>query len=495
MSPVLSTSTLRPRPLAARKRTPSLIDVQLDPAQLDAVRLPPGRPLLVLGEAGHGKTTVALHRMAHLWRQAPRGTDLRACVVVPTEGLVRWLQPLLSRLGADIDVLPYDRWAGDQARKAFRDLPRRESEDGTPAVARMKRHPALRAAFDPVVRRTPAAHAKRSDLLHLFGDRALLDRVASEAAGTVTQRMIDDTLEHTRVQFSRTTEEQYAHVFDKQRLVAVDGLTLDSGTVSGDARTVDVEDYAVLFELDRLRAHLQGVAPRAPRAYDLLMIDEAQELAPLEAALVGRSLAPGGSLVVAGDAAQQVDPTVTFTSWEATMQALGFPEHERVELTVGYRCPPDVASMARHVLDPTSPVVRGDAVHEPTFADELQLAEWTARELSALVRRDRSATTAVICRGPLFARRFVERLRAGVPARLVLDGRFLVRGGVQVTTVDQVKGLEFDTVVVPDASRAVYADDAASARALYVAVTRAKHQLVLACVGPRTPLLPPPPSA
>jgi DNA helicase-2/ATP-dependent DNA helicase PcrA len=482
---------LSPRPPPARRRAPSLIDVELAPAQRDAVALPAGRSLLVLGEAGHGKTTVALHRVAHLWhaaRSAP--STLRACVIVPTEGLERWLQPLLRRLGADVEVLAYERWAREQARAAFRGLPRRESEDATPGVARLKRHPALRGVLEELAGRGRSEHARRSDLLHLFGDRAVLDRVASEAAGTVTARMIDDVLEHTRVQFSRTAEEEWSHVTDRARLVAVDGIALDVGTASGDARTIDTEDYAVLFELDRLRATARGVAPAAPRAYDLVMLDEAQELAPLELALVGRSVAPGGTLVVAGDPAQQIDPSVTFTSWEATMRELSCPDYASVTLDVGYRCPPGVVALARHVLDGVTPVPEGPAVIPLELADEAALAAWIARELSVLAPRDRTATTAVICRSPLFARRLVERIRAGTPARLVLDGRFLVRGGVQVTTVDQVKGLEFDTVIVPDATAAAYPEEGPSHRALYVAVTRTRHQLVVASVGERTRLLP-----
>ena len=450
--------------------------------------LPAGRSLLVLGEAGHGKTTVALHRVAHLWRTAP-GT-VRACGIVPTEGLERLLQPLLRKLGADIEVLAYEKWAAAQAREAFRELPRRESEDATPGVGRLKRHPALRVVLDDIARRGTQAHARRLDLLYLFGDRALLDRVAEAAEGTVTQRMIDEVLEHTHIQFSRTAEEEWAHVTDRERLVAVDGLALDVGTVSGDARSVDTEDYAVLFELDRLRAASRGVAPVPPRAYDLVMLDEAQELAPLELALVGRSVAPGGTLVVAGDPAQQIDPSVTFTSWESTMRELACEAYESVTLDVGYRCPPDVVALARHVLDGRAPAPPGPSVIPLELADETALASWIARELSALARRDRTATTAVICRSPLFARRLVERLRPGVPARLVLDGRFLVRGGVQVTTVDQVKGLEFDTVVVPDATAAAYPEEGSARRALYVAVTRTRHQLVVASVGERTRLLP-----
>jgi DNA helicase IV len=62
---------------------------------------------------------------------------------------------------------------------------------------------------------------------------------------------------------------------------------------------------------------------------------------------------------------------------------------------------------------------------------------------------------------------------------------------VQVTTVDQVKGLEFDTVVIPDATAAAYPEEGSARRALYVAVTRTRHQLVVASVGERTRLVPP----
>jgi hypothetical protein len=49
---------LSPRPLAERARGRSLFDVSLDPAQREAALRPPGGAMLVLGEAGHGKTTV-----------------------------------------------------------------------------------------------------------------------------------------------------------------------------------------------------------------------------------------------------------------------------------------------------------------------------------------------------------------------------------------------------------------------------------------------------
>jgi DNA helicase-2/ATP-dependent DNA helicase PcrA len=497
---------LSPRPHAERRRAHSLLDVTLDPAQRAAVALPAGRALLVLGEAGHGKTTVALHRLAHLWRAARASHEpLRAAVIVPTEGLARLVQPLLRRLGVDVEARTYDRWAATQARRAFRDVPRRESESTPPSVARVKRDPAVRTGLAELARHPPGridddvdaprvrsrALARRADLQHLFGDRLLLEVIA-RASGAIPPRAIDAVLEHTRVQFSPTTEEEWAHVTDRQRLVAVDRRALDEGTATGDAGTVDVEDYAVLFELDRLRGAVLGGRAAAPRLYDALIVDEAQELAPLELTLLGRSVAPGGTLVVAGDADQQTGATGTFLGWDATMREIGWADHATVQLDVGYRCPPGVVALARSILGaPASRAAGGAAARgvDPSylaFPSEQTLAADLGRAMRTLLRQDPRASIAVICRSPLTARRLAPLLSAEVSARLVFDGRFLARGPAQVTTVDEVKGLEFDVVVVPDATSADYPDTPTARRALYVAVTRARHQVVLAGVGERT---------
>jgi DNA helicase-2/ATP-dependent DNA helicase PcrA len=499
---------LVPRPRGARKRSAAVLDTELDPAQRSAVTLPPGGALLVLGEAGHGKTTVAVHRFAHLWRTSAR--PLRAAAIVPAVGLSRLMQSLLRRLGADVEVLTYDAWARAQARRAFRDLPARESETLAPSVMRLKRDPALRDALAVLAGRAPAqidddrdarvtrsrALARRADLQHLFGDRVLLDLVA-RASGALTPRMVADTLEHTRVQFSPRAEREWSHVTDRARLVAVDGRELDDATATADAGGVDVEDYAVLFELDRMRAERSGATPTAPRAHDLVLVDEAQELAPLELALIGRSVAEGGSLIVAGDADQQTDATTSFTGWAGVMRELGYPgadpagarpRYAVVRLEVGYRCPPDVAALARAIRDGGDV---GAGVSALAFADAPELAARLAREIRAFSRRDPRGSVAIVCRSPRFARALATMLHGhDLAVRLVFDGAFLVRGPVQITTVEETKGLEFDVVIVPDASASDYPESPAARRALYVAVTRARHQVLLAHVGARTPLVP-----
>jgi hypothetical protein len=489
-----------PRPRQARRRLPSLVDVRLDPAQQRAVDLPAGRALLVLGEAGHGKTTVALHRLARLVERGPR--ELCAAVVVPTDGLAGLLQPMLRRLGVDLEVLTYDRWASLRARRAFRRLPR-ESDTTPPSVMRLKRHPALRLALAELSAREPgridddpdapvrrsARRASRGDLQHLFGDRLLMERVALR--GGIPASSVLDTLDRTRIQFSPTAEQEWAHVTDRERLVPVDGPRMDEGTAYGAAGTVDVEDYAVLCELEALRAARDERRPRAAleRRYDVLMLDEAQELAPIELAMLGRTLEREGTLIVAGDAQQQTDETTLFPGWMEAMRELGRPTFETVELEIGYRCAPEIVSLARAVLHGPgagSPPV-SQAIH--AFDDDRSLAAWLTVGLRGLRRHDRRASVAVICRSPRTARRIADAFRTGdLPARLVYGGDFLPRG-LQVTTVDQVKGLEFDFVVVPDADSQSYPDDPRSRHALYVAVTRARHEAVLAHVGERSRLV------
>lgn len=494
------------RSAAQRKQAPSLIDVHLDPAQRRVVDLPASRSVLVLGEAGHGKTTVALHRLAQLVRSSQR--PLHVAVIVPSVGLERLLDPLLDELQIAADVRVYDRWAIEQARRAFPGVCRRVSESATASVIRFKRDPALRLAIEAIAQRrmarvdddraAPTRNNRglvgRGDLQHLFGDRELVMKVVQASRDPIGAHGIAELLEHTHIQFSRRSEQEYAHV-DRARLRTLDGRPIDAGTPLEDAGSIDAEDCAIAFEIDRQRAARRGRDPVVPKLFDVIVLDEAQELAPLELALLGRSLAPGGSLVVAGDADQQTDPAAFFGGWEQTMATLGVADYERVTLSVNYRCPPKVVAVAKRLIasaaltakqQPDAPVPEAASLD---YVNEAHLACWLIAELRELRRRDRRGSVAVICRLAATAQRLTRLLRHALDARLVLDGAFALEAGINVTTVDQVKGLEFDYVFVPDASRLNYPDQPSSRRALYVAVTRSRHELALGSVTVRTALL------
>jgi DNA helicase-2/ATP-dependent DNA helicase PcrA len=106
-----------------------------------------------------------------------------------------------------------------------------------------------------------------------------------------------------------------------------------------------------------------------------------------------------------------------------------------------------------------------------------------------LLEREPEASVAVVASSAETARGF-HKLLADLPeARLALDGGFTFRPGVDVTDVANVKGLEFDYVIIPDASARAYPDEPEARRRLHVAVTRTAHQLWIAATGTPSPLL------
>jgi DNA helicase-2/ATP-dependent DNA helicase PcrA len=489
------------RELASRSRPVSAqIMVELDDVQRSGVELPGDRSLLILGEAGFGKTTVALHRVAHLRAQAQAaGRPFAALVLVPTQGLVRLVTALLDRLDVrDVEIRSFTRWVSARGRQVFGDLPARDSQNAPLAVSRVKRHPALRLVLPEIISKTAAMREVETgyrdvetvttaeQLLHLFGDRALLERVAAAADGALTRRMLDQVIAHTKVLFSATTEHALGHV-DAERLRTVDGRAIDEGTPMQDAETIDVEDFAVLFEL----LHVRGQTPPEFARYDHIVVDEAQEFAPIELAVIGRALARGGSITVAGDERQQVDETIAFTNWPAVIDELGVGDRcTRLELALSYRCPPAVESFARSLFGESAArhLEPDPALTVTVTAHELELVTVLVRALLELRASDRRASVAIVARFAASARRFHAHLSKALDCRLVVDGDFRFGAGISVTCVDEVKGLEFDYVIIPDASAANYPDTNEARRALYVAATRATARLWLLWSGRASPL-------
>lgn len=492
---------LRPRPPAARKRPRSPAHVELDPAQRAAVDLPPAQSLLVLGEAGFGKTTVALHRLARLVRATPRGPGApqRALVIVPTAGLQRLVVHMLGELGVaeHIDVHTFDNWVTAEARRIFPGLPRRLSHDVDPAVSTLKRHPALRTVFAKIVAGTPAMREVRRGyrdtpetirdlLLHLFGDRDLLTEVLAHA--DLPESTIPATLAHTRVQFTPTSERALRHV-DRARLMALDGRPLDAATPFNNADTIDQEDFAVLFALHHRITGGDTTRHGALSRYQHILLDEAQELAPIELELLSRALTPTGALIIAGDERQQVDATTRFIGWPATLTELGKPDATVVSLAISYRCPPAIESAARHVLDPSHLPSADPSLLTTRHANPCHLLTALADALLPLQSEDPNLAIAIVCRHPELAEHLHARLAPLLHSRLVLDGAFSFRPGVDITCTHIIKGLEFDIVIIPDADARTYPDLPVARRALYVAMTRATDQCWLATAGPWSPLL------
>jgi DNA helicase IV len=184
-----------------------------------------------------------------------------------------------------------------------------------------------------------------------------------------------------------------------------------------------------------------------------------------------------------------------FLGWPAVMGELGIGDHERTVLTESYRCPPAVESLARSIVGRAQGPGRAQPDEAPIVwhrcASACHLASRVIEALLRLRERDRRSRIALVCRHYESAQKLYAQLARACAVRLALDGDFDFRPGAIVTCVEEVRGLEFDHVIVPDATSGSYPDDPAARRALYVAITRTMHQLWLVTTGPWSPLLRP----
>ncbi|GHH13173.1 HelD family protein [Streptomyces rubradiris] len=201
--------------------------------------------------------------------------------------------------------------------------------------------------------------------------------------------------------------------------------------------------------------------------YAHVIVDEAQDLTPMQWRMVGRR-GRQATWTVVGDPAQSSwsDPD---EAAEARDEALGTRPRRRFQLTVNYRNPAEIAELAAKVLALAMPgaeapsAVRSTGV-EPRFTVVADSLERTVRaEAERLLGLVDGTVGVVVAMG---RREEARRWLAGLGDRVVALGSL------------EAKGLEYDATVV--VSPAEIADESpAGLRVLYVALTRATQQLTV----------------
>lgn len=469
------------------------VTARLDADQYEALSTPGEKPLLVLGSAGSGKTTVALHRLAKLVFDEPDAfPPRRTKVIVPEEGLARLTRRLLAPLGLGrVQVETLAAWSEASAKTAFGVRSLRVSPETPPLIARLKRHPVLRRAL---AARHGAGRLKGTSLELLrqwlgdaFADPEFLASVVKGAAGALPTTAIEETVRHTKFQLMASLGETLAGI-DAENLQTVDGASIEAGTPDELAGTIDFEDIPILLFLKAQRGAtgLESVAH--------VVLDEAEDFSLFELSVIGTLLGDARGCTLAGDDMQQT--TSSFGGWSAALNELDIRDAAICRLQVSYRCPLPITRFARHVLGPlmndAAEVTgrEGPPVGNHHFPDEAHAFLFAAEAVRDLAEREPHASIAIIASTPAVAQR-IYRLFEEMPwARLVLDGNFSFEPGVDVTDVDNVKGLEWDYVVLPDVTAVAYPVDDDARRRLHVAATRASHQLWVVSSAVRSRLAP-----
>ncbi|MBV8480055.1 MAG: AAA family ATPase [Actinobacteria bacterium] len=198
-----------------------------------------------------------------------------------------------------------------------------------------------------------------------------------------------------------------------------------------------------------------------PRAYGHVIVDEAQDLSPMQLLMVSRRTVDG-SLTILGDVAQATGP-VTYGRWQELEPFL--PQDVEVhveELRHAYRVPAEIMELALPLLDEIAPDVerplayrQGGAPPKLVRVAEDELLEAASREAAA----------------------FDDGLLAIIGPRSLVDSA--VSEDTYLLTPPQAKGLEFDHVVVIEPARIVEEGGPRGLRELYVALTRPTKSLVV----------------
>ena len=284
---------------------------------------------------------------------------------------------------------------------------------------------------------------------------------------------------------------------DGDRGLGIDGRQIDEDSPVG---RFDEHDDALLLRIAQLK-HGGLPIPNSQKTvvYEHIVVDEAQDLSPTDISVLRGMLSKRESMTLAGDTAQKLVFDNGFDDWKGLVQDLGISGVELEPLRISYRSTKEVVQFSRHVLGPYADPIEpeaprsGAAVEQFNFGTTGEAVAFLAEALRSLVIRERRASVAVITRYRAQADLYAEQLRrAEVPAvRRVYGKEFSFAPGIDVVDVAQIKGLEYDYVVLAEANAATYSDSVEARHLMHIAATRAVYQLWVTSVGAPSPLLPP----
>jgi DNA helicase IV len=504
-------------------RTGRLSDIvaTIQGEQDEIIRAPLPGVLVVQGGPGTGKTVVALHRAAYLlytYRFPLEGQGV--LVIGPNRLFLSYIEQVLPSLGeagveiaVTADLVPHIRASGTDEPTAARVKGDIRMTRLLAKAVRDRQRPLRETAVIPSgverLRVTPedsaelVAHARRRARGHNAGrkhlEQAFFQMLARKSRQDVEpdqlRRRLRETLE-VREALERmwpvlSPAELLNDLYGSTALLRLAGarwfshdeLALMARPRRPDAAEIvwTVPDVPLLDEL----LELLGPRPRhrdtdVIRTYGHIVVDEAQDLSPMELRMIDRR-SLNGSMTVVGDIAQATGAHA-HDSWDDVLRWLP-DRHEprRAELTIGYRLPGPSMELASRLLQLAAPGLRPPSSVR-TVGDEpiveSSTAETFAADLAAAVRRESAAigagNIAIVA-----ATSMIDDVEAALVSEGVDFGR-AHRGNldhqVTVTPVSLVKGLELDACIVVEPIE-ILESEHRGPQALYVALTRATKRL------------------
>jgi DNA helicase IV len=491
----------------------------IQPDQDEIVRTELASTLIVQGGPGTGKTAVGLHRAAYLLYEHTRLRREGVLVVGPNDTFVRYISRVLPTLGesqvvhSSVDGLVADR------KKTVAEEPELAALKGDARMAEVLRRAVwsgLRLPTEDVVVRetSPYVRIPPYAVTELCSD--LVDRQVPLA------RAREHLLERA-VSYVRRNLEERGHALtdgEARRLLRAKSLRDLANSVWPNVTPAQVL-FTLLTDADAMHRAADGVltdeeqesllwpakpvsAGRArwsradrflideitglmnpPDRYGHVVIDEAQDLSPIQLRAIMRRCA--GSATLLGDMAQRTTPWAA-GSWETVAEHLGGPT-DLVRLTTSFRVPREIIDVANALLpaiaDDLPPTVSGR--HVPGALATVPCDDVLTELVDVLRAAERHPdSVGIVLDDARFDAVANHLAKAGIEAGLPHDDG--VDQKVSLVPVGLAKGLEFDHVVVLEPAE-IAAAGTTGLRLLYIALTRAISRLTVLHARPLPQLL------
>ena len=255
-------------------------------------------------------------------------------------------------------------------------------------------------------------------------------------------------------------------------------------------KMISMEDVAPLT-LIAMRTH---ELPRLDIRH--VVVDEAQDFSALEFHLI-RKMTRNAPMTLVGDLMQGVRSYRGLTDWGEVTDGLFGGKAVMHHLVTSYRNTMEIMNTALRVADKrpvpgqqaAKPVLRHGP--EPEFM-QFASAKDQAEKIAQIIRKwkdEGMSTIAVIDRTDAQLKALMKKLPEELGARMLDVNGEEYAGGVTLAKAADVKGFEFDGVILADASEERFPDRELDARLLYVCLTRPLHRLACLYGKEISPLL------
>lgn len=487
----------------------------IQPEQDEIVRSGLSGSVCVQGGPGTGKTAVGLHRVAYLlYAHRERLARTGTLVVGPNRSFLHYIEQVLPALGeltvaqatvddlvAHVEVRGTDDATaatvkGDarMAEVLRRALYSHVTMPAEPVVvvrgSRRWRVPAyeleeiVRQLLDRDIRYGAAREALPQRIAHAVlvqmerageaPDDRVQDAVARNAPVKAAVKAVWPAVDPAKLVLRLLSDAEFLAehaegLLDEQEQKAVlwakPARSVKSAKWSA-ADTVLIDEAADLIQRTPSLGHV--------------VLDEAQDLSPMQYRAVGRRCTTGSATVL-GDLAQGTTPWAT-RSWEEALTHLGKPDAVVEELTAGFRVPTDVITYASRLLPYIAPGLTPVAsIRENPGFFEVRDASGTDEVLAACRELlTREGSVGLIAADPRIPALTEALAAAGLPH--VSPGEETTESTrLTLVPASLAKGLEYDYVLLDEPQAIVDAepDERTGLRRLYVTLTRAVSGLII----------------